>query len=321
MKPEMSRQIVNKVRERGGRFLRKGRDGLYYEISDSEARSKTSQALRHRTFELRNTQNPDRVKMSGRWKHQEEQRQRHQQQHSKMSEETAKASPTVNDIKSNNSINIDNLPPVRGLMEGAAGMPAQLRLGESKIDNTLLRDALHRQRIMDASMASTAPTGNRSNMTDDYINALAALKHREAMLNLDKAIHEARALRLAASAMKQGDTQKDKTSSDGSSAATSTTGGFSGGTSLSQSLAASLNTHPLLSGFAPGSVQERLAFHSSLLAGMRQGQNAFPPMASTASLREKMLQLQMQQQLFKSVSSSVDSQQLLERMKNARSPL
>jgi hypothetical protein len=72
-KPEMSRVIVKKVKDRGGRFLRKERDGLYYEISDNEARAKTSQALRHRTFELRNNKNPDRIKMSGRWKQEQDQ--------------------------------------------------------------------------------------------------------------------------------------------------------------------------------------------------------------------------------------------------------
>jgi hypothetical protein len=68
MKPEISRQIVNKIRDRGGRFLRKDKDGLYYEIGEGLAREKTSQALRHRTFELRNIKDPSRVKMNGRWK-------------------------------------------------------------------------------------------------------------------------------------------------------------------------------------------------------------------------------------------------------------
>jgi hypothetical protein len=68
MKPEISRQIVQRIKERGGRFLRKSSDGLHYEIGEAEAKAKTSQALRHRTFELRNTTDPDRVKMNGRWK-------------------------------------------------------------------------------------------------------------------------------------------------------------------------------------------------------------------------------------------------------------
>jgi uncharacterized Fe-S center protein len=68
MKPEISQQIVQRIKERGGRFLRKDSDGLYYEIAEADAKAKTSQALRHRTFELRNTKDPDRVKMNGRWK-------------------------------------------------------------------------------------------------------------------------------------------------------------------------------------------------------------------------------------------------------------
>jgi hypothetical protein len=67
-KPEISRQIVLRIKERGGRFLRKDSDGLYHEIAEADAKAKTSQALRHRTFELRNTKDPDRVKMNGRWK-------------------------------------------------------------------------------------------------------------------------------------------------------------------------------------------------------------------------------------------------------------
>jgi hypothetical protein len=53
-KPGVSRKIVQMIRDRGGRFLRKEKDGLYYDIGDESAREKTSQALRHRTFEMRN---------------------------------------------------------------------------------------------------------------------------------------------------------------------------------------------------------------------------------------------------------------------------
>jgi hypothetical protein len=53
-KPNVSRNIVQVVRDRGGKFLRKEKDGLYYDIGDEAAREKTSQALRHRTFEMRN---------------------------------------------------------------------------------------------------------------------------------------------------------------------------------------------------------------------------------------------------------------------------
>lgn len=52
-KPSISRKIVQMIRDSGGRFLRKDKDGLYYDIGDNSAREKTSQALRHRTFEMR----------------------------------------------------------------------------------------------------------------------------------------------------------------------------------------------------------------------------------------------------------------------------
>jgi hypothetical protein len=67
MKPEISRQIVVNIHKRGGRFLRKSKtDGIYYEIEECKAREKTSQALRHRSFELRNVLDPKRAKMNGR---------------------------------------------------------------------------------------------------------------------------------------------------------------------------------------------------------------------------------------------------------------
>lgn len=53
-KPDIARDIVQLVRDKGGRFLRKDeKDGMWYDIGDDAARDKTSQALRHRTFEKR----------------------------------------------------------------------------------------------------------------------------------------------------------------------------------------------------------------------------------------------------------------------------
>ena len=63
-KPNVSRKIVQMIRDSGGRFLRKEKDGLYYDIGDDSAREKTSQALRHRTFEMRNKEDPSRQKPS-----------------------------------------------------------------------------------------------------------------------------------------------------------------------------------------------------------------------------------------------------------------
>ncbi len=66
-KPEIARQIVMRIRERGGRFLRKDSNGNYQDIGEAQAKAKTSQALRHRAFEMRNIKDPDRIKMNGRW--------------------------------------------------------------------------------------------------------------------------------------------------------------------------------------------------------------------------------------------------------------
>lgn len=53
-KPFISLSIVNIVRQRNGRFLKKNEDsGLWYEIGDAQAREKTSQALRQRAPEYR----------------------------------------------------------------------------------------------------------------------------------------------------------------------------------------------------------------------------------------------------------------------------
>lgn len=53
-KPFISRSIVNAIRRRNGRFLKKDEEaGLWYEIGDAAAREKTSQALRQRAPEYR----------------------------------------------------------------------------------------------------------------------------------------------------------------------------------------------------------------------------------------------------------------------------
>lgn len=53
-KPFISLSIVKAIRERNGRFLKKvEKTGLWYEIGDSAAREKTSQALRQRAPEYR----------------------------------------------------------------------------------------------------------------------------------------------------------------------------------------------------------------------------------------------------------------------------
>lgn len=53
-KPHISRSIVNRIRAKNGRFLKKDdEDGLWYEIGDDLAREKTSQALRQKAPEHR----------------------------------------------------------------------------------------------------------------------------------------------------------------------------------------------------------------------------------------------------------------------------
>ena len=53
-KPDISMTIVQAIRQRNGRFLKKDEEsGLWYEIGDAGAREKTSQALRQRAPEFR----------------------------------------------------------------------------------------------------------------------------------------------------------------------------------------------------------------------------------------------------------------------------
>lgn len=53
-KPAMSRAIVQAIRSKGGKFLKRcDTTGLWYEIGDDAAREKTSQALRQRAPEIR----------------------------------------------------------------------------------------------------------------------------------------------------------------------------------------------------------------------------------------------------------------------------
>jgi hypothetical protein len=53
-KPDISRAIVNKVRQRNGRFLKKcDETSQWFEIGDNLAREKTSQALRQRAPQIR----------------------------------------------------------------------------------------------------------------------------------------------------------------------------------------------------------------------------------------------------------------------------
>lgn len=68
MKPEISEQIVRTIYLRGGRFLRRGSDGWYCDIGWTTAKEKTSQALRHKSLDIRNLLDPNRPKRNGRRK-------------------------------------------------------------------------------------------------------------------------------------------------------------------------------------------------------------------------------------------------------------
>lgn len=58
-KPVIAKKLVQLIRDDGGRFLGQKKDGSFYDIGDSVAREKTSQALRHRAYEKRNQARKD----------------------------------------------------------------------------------------------------------------------------------------------------------------------------------------------------------------------------------------------------------------------
>lgn len=60
----------------------------------------------------------------------------------------------------------------------------------ASMDRSVIHETLRRRRLMEASLAPTLPN-NRLQDDAAYMTALASLKHREAMLSLDRAIHEA----------------------------------------------------------------------------------------------------------------------------------
>jgi hypothetical protein len=192
MKPEIAREIVQRIRERGGRFLRKDKDGLYYDIGDTEAKAKTSQALRHRTFELRNTKDPDRVKMNGRWKH---------GQGSDCGKESTASSTTSSSAKMDRSspstssmLALQSLAP--SLQESSTS--SSTSSSSNTVDWNLLHEALRRHKLLEASRNSSFSAVGGS-IRDDatYMAALAKLRQQETMLNLDRAIHEAEKRRYA----------------------------------------------------------------------------------------------------------------------------
>ncbi|KAG7369130.1 hypothetical protein IV203_031873 [Nitzschia inconspicua] len=180
MKPEISRQIVLAIKNRGGRFLRKDADGSFYEIGEAEAKAKTSQALRHRTFELRNTKDPDRVKMNGRWKQSGNERAKTTSPHTSSSGKACVA-PS---ISFNVSSFLDTPTASRNLLNDSS------TASTIAADRTAFHESLRRQRLIEAAMStSTSNAGLHSDAA--YMTAINNLRHREAMFHLDQAIHEA----------------------------------------------------------------------------------------------------------------------------------
>ncbi|KAL3919785.1 MAG: hypothetical protein SGILL_003580 [Bacillariaceae sp.] len=188
MKPEIARDIVMRIRERGGRFLRKDKEGLYYDIGDGEAKAKTSQALRHRTFELRNAKQPGRVKMNGRWK------QSSGGGSKATSPTTTRASPPVF-MQSLKSMPMSMTAP--NLQESVSSSASS---SSTTINPSLLQEALRRQQLLEASRNSMFPSsgvgGGGVPDSTAYMAALANLRHKESMLSIDRAIHEAERRRL-----------------------------------------------------------------------------------------------------------------------------
>ncbi|KAG7348427.1 hypothetical protein IV203_017132 [Nitzschia inconspicua] len=180
MKPEISRQIVLAIKNRGGRFLRKDADGSFHEIGEAEAKAKTSQALRHRTFELRNTKDPDRVKMNGRWKQTGNERAKTTSPHTSSSGKACAAPSTSFNVSSF----LDTPTASRNLLHDSS------TASTIAADRTAFHESFRRQRLIEAAMStSTSNVGLHSDAA--YMTAITNLRHREAMFHLDQAIHEA----------------------------------------------------------------------------------------------------------------------------------
>lgn len=223
MKPEIARQIVEQIRNSGGRFLRKDKDGEYRDIGETEAKEKTSQALRHRTFELRNMEDPNRVKMGGRWKPDSEKRSvdsvrksclvldaRTWLCFSQHPPHLTKYAPFPIQIdledKKESSSAVNRLLPAS--MPTRSGLNASNHVGSASNDSSSASLMLNGQRLETGhgavDVTSNLPEGflhrrdgthglSLTGIPDDlsYQRALATLRHRKAMLNLDKAIHDA----------------------------------------------------------------------------------------------------------------------------------
>lgn len=204
-KPAVSRKIVQMIRDRGGRFLRKEGDGLYHDIGDEAAREKTSQALRHRTFEMRNKEDSLRKRKPSKVT-QEEQRVEVSQQydiafelqlpdrygilttqycfHQDQAQDVA-----TNDGRAGQSSS-GEVNVLGTATEGQAaflpGIERNRRLDELQINNRLLNppdlQMLHNQHH--AAPAAVFPIRR----DPAYLSALVALRQREALMDLDASL-------------------------------------------------------------------------------------------------------------------------------------
>jgi hypothetical protein len=204
-KPNVSRKIVQMIRERGGRFLRKEKDGLFYDISYEAAREKTSQALQHRIFEMRNKEDPRKQRLAKENGAREEVRPKACRSHSYLlnilmrsflllfmkahAERTGTLPPSVLATSKMDA----ELGSMKTLLckqydlsssdrsDKLLGLNRQ-SLNAQKLQEQIYQDALARQRQLHADTVHQDPA---------YLEALCTLRQREAMLDLDKAIQQA----------------------------------------------------------------------------------------------------------------------------------
>ena len=214
-KPEVARIIVEKIRARGGRFLRRGSDDVYHEIDDTAARAKTRQALRHRMFEYRNMkEGPDREKSHGKSKVAKKGKGGTSTSKSARGRSTRavkKASKaSLETTKPKSKMAPTPLPPVdyEKLSQLCAGGDNPLAVGNPALhqmaarrqlqqqiqlrqDDSFLQQAIVKQRELDALEVGlrTTPLGASNPSVQ-----LASLQHQhhQAVINLEKAIKDVR---------------------------------------------------------------------------------------------------------------------------------
>ena len=214
-KPEVAKIIVEKIRARGGRFLRRGSDDVYHEINDTAARAKTRQALRHRMFEYRNMkEGPDRQKSQGRSKIAKKGKGGTSTSKSTSGGSTRAGKKTstapVKTTKPKSKMAPAPLPPVDyekfSQLRGGGDNPLSLgnpalhhmaarRQLQQEIqlrqDDSFLQQAIARQRELDALEVGlrTTPLGPSNSSVP-----LVSLQHHhhQAVINLEKAIKDVR---------------------------------------------------------------------------------------------------------------------------------